>query len=80
MNWRDLKFGSKPKKNINIKNGIKDKQRLINEEVIADIGNIIVGILIDFKIPELATTEVSIWLVVVLKKFQNISPDKAYRG
>ena len=57
MNCNDSKLGVKPKKNINPKKGIKDKPRLINEDKRDEIGNINVGIFIDFKILELETTE-----------------------
>ena len=49
----------RPKKNINAKNGSNDRPRLINADMTAEIGKIKVGTFIDFKIPELLTTELS---------------------
>ena len=54
--------------------------RLISEEPIADIGNISVGTFIDLRIPAPPTTECNTWFTVVLKKFQKINPDRAYKG
>ncbi len=80
MNWIDFTEGVKPKKNINTKKGMSDNPRLINDDIRDEMGKINVGTLIDFRTPELAITEVKIWLAVVLKKFQNTNPESAYSG
>ena len=80
MNWIDFTEGVKPKKNIKTKKGMSDNPRLINDDIRDEMGKINVGTLIDFRTPELAITEVKIWLAVVLKKFQNTNPESAYSG
>ena len=58
MNCNDFRLGSNPKKNINIKNGIKERSKLIKDEAIAEIGKMMVGTLMDLRTPARATTEV----------------------
>ena len=65
---------------MSIKKGINEKNKLITDDTIAETGKISVGTFIDFKTPALATTDVSTWLTVVLKKFQKINPLRAYNG
>ena len=71
---------SKPKINIKILNGIKDKNKLINDATCAAKGNAMVGTLIDFKTPELLITDSMTWMLEDEKKVQNIKPVKAYSG
>ena len=57
MICKDRKLGSKPKKNIKPKKGIKDRPKFINEDDMAEIGKIKVGTLIDFNTPALEVTD-----------------------
>jgi len=69
-----------PNMNIRTPNGINESKRLIEEDIISEIGKMMVGTLMDFKIPLASITELTTVTVTLEKKFQNMSPVSANSG
>jgi hypothetical protein len=66
--------------NISTAKGINDSRRFIEEEIISEMGKIMVGTLMDFKTPLASITELTIVTVALAKKFQKINPVSANNG
>lgn len=69
-----------PKMNIKTLKGIKESSKLIEDEIISEIGKMMVGTLMDFNTPLASITEFTIVTVALAKKFQNINPVRAKSG